>query len=182
MLRRGLRFLVRSRSRGQAMMEFALVAPIFFFVLFGIIEFGRSVYVTQMLANAAREGARYAIVHGAASQCPSGPFPASYTSANPCDPTGDLYIVPKVKQFAVAIPNTSTADFVVTIKWCDKNGGVDLDRATCPDTNSVARGDGSNGRNETVMVTVAYTYRPLLGIVPLPTFLMTGGSTLVINN
>lgn len=160
------------------MMEFALVAPIFFFVLFGILEFGRSVYVTQMLANAAREGARYAIVHGAASQCPSGPFPAAYGTDNPCDPTGDLYIVPKVKQFAVAIPNTNTADFVVTIKWCADDGDVE----DCPNTNSVGRGDGSNDRNETVSVTVAYTYRPLLGIVPLPTFLMTGGSTLVINN
>ena len=171
----------RSRSRGQALMEFALVAPNFFFVLFGIIEFGRSVYVTQVLNNAAREGARYAIVHGAASQCPSGPFPPAFGD-NPCDPTGDIYIVPKVKSYAVAIPNTNTADFVVTVKWCDANGGVDGDAATCPNTNTVARGDGTNERNETVMVTVTYTYRPLLGIVPLPTFLMSGGSTLVINN
>ena len=162
-------------------MEFALVAPIFFFVIFAIFEFGRSVYVTQVLANAAREGARYAIVHGANSQCPSGPLPA-ILGDNPCDPTGDLYIVPKVKQFAVAIPNTETSDFVVSVKWCDANGGADADDSTCPDTNSVARGDGTNDRSETVTVTVTYTYRPLLGIVPLPTFLMTGGSTLVINN
>lgn len=168
----------RERGRGQALLEFALVAPIFFFILFAILEFGRAVYVTQVLNNAAREGARYAIVHGAASQCPSGPFPAAYGTDNPCDPTGDLYVVPKVKSFAIAIPNTETADFAVSVRWCADDGDV----GDCPDTNSVARGDGSNDRNETVVVSITYIYRPLLGIVPLPSFTMTGGSTLVINH
>ena len=55
------------RSHGQAIAEFALVAPIFFLILFSIIDFGRYVYYVQILNNAAREGARYAIVHGANS-------------------------------------------------------------------------------------------------------------------
>jgi Flp pilus assembly protein TadG len=50
-------------SRGQALAEFALVAPLFFLLLFGIIEAGRFVFYTEVLANATREGARYAIVH-----------------------------------------------------------------------------------------------------------------------
>jgi Flp pilus assembly protein TadG len=59
--------IARRRPRrvfGQALAEFALVAPIFFLMLFGIIDFGRYVYYVQVLNNAAREGARYAIVHG----------------------------------------------------------------------------------------------------------------------
>ena len=51
----------RDRARAQALAEFAIVAPIFFLMLFGIIDFGRYVYYVQVLNNAAREGARYAI-------------------------------------------------------------------------------------------------------------------------
>lgn len=51
-------------SRAQALVEFAIVAPIFFLLLFAIIDFGRYVYYVQIINNAAREGARYAIVHG----------------------------------------------------------------------------------------------------------------------
>ena len=55
------------RSRGQALPEFALVAPLFFLLLFGIIEAGRFIYYYEILSNATREGARYAIVNGAGS-------------------------------------------------------------------------------------------------------------------
>ena len=172
----------RRGHRGQGLVEFALVAPFFFLVLFSIIEFGRAIYVIEMLNNAAREGARYAIVHGLNTTIgPSGPFPPTYPVANGYDPTG-VYVVNKVKQFAVAIPESTPGDFVVTVKWCDADGGTDFDRGTCPDTNSVGQGDGSNDRNETVVVEVSYTFRPLAGIVPLPTFTLTGGSSLVVNN
>jgi len=63
------------RSRGQTLVEFAFVAPIFFFMLFAIIDFGRYVYYVQIINNAAREGARYAIVHGDNSFQPTGPLP-----------------------------------------------------------------------------------------------------------
>ena len=41
-----------------------LVAPVFFLLLFGIIEGGRFIFYHETLNNATREGARYAIVHG----------------------------------------------------------------------------------------------------------------------
>ena len=163
----------RQRSRGQALSEFALIAPIFFFTLFAIIEFGRAVYTIQMLNNAAREGARYAIVHGAASTSPSGPFPASYGTTNAYDPTGQ-YVAARVKQFAIAIIDSGPTDFAVTSKWCANDGDI----GSCPGT----YGDGDNGRNQNVIVTVTYKFKPLLGMVPLPTFDLTGGSTLVINH
>jgi Flp pilus assembly protein TadG len=42
-----------------------MVAPVFFLLLFGIIEFGRCILVQQMLTNASREGARQAVLDGA---------------------------------------------------------------------------------------------------------------------
>lgn len=44
------------------MTEFILVFPILFLAIIGIIEFGRAVMVQQVLTNAAREGARRAVV------------------------------------------------------------------------------------------------------------------------
>ena len=46
--------------RGQTVVEFALVAPLFLLFLFGAIEFGRCFFCLHLLANAAREGAREA--------------------------------------------------------------------------------------------------------------------------
>jgi Flp pilus assembly protein TadG len=50
-------------DRGAAAVEFALISPLLFLLLFGIIEFGRAWNVRQTLTDAAREGARVAVVN-----------------------------------------------------------------------------------------------------------------------
>ena len=50
---------------GVAVVEFAVIAPLFFLLILGMIEFGRMVMVQQVITNASREGARTAIVQGA---------------------------------------------------------------------------------------------------------------------
>ena len=50
------------RKRGQAMVEFALVLPIFLIVLSGILDFGFMLYSRMTVINAAREGARAAVM------------------------------------------------------------------------------------------------------------------------
>lgn len=57
--------------RGQALVEFALVLPLLVMVLAGTITLGIGVFYQQQLGNAAREAARYAIVHSATSDCPT---------------------------------------------------------------------------------------------------------------
>ena len=47
-------------KRGASAVEFALVAPLLFLFVFGMIEIGRMVMVQQVLTNATREGARLA--------------------------------------------------------------------------------------------------------------------------
>ena len=51
------------RSRGQALVEFALLIPVFLLVLVSIFDLGRAVFSYNTLTNAAREGARLAIVN-----------------------------------------------------------------------------------------------------------------------
>src|SRR5687768_15094140 len=54
-------------DRGSTMVEFALVALIFFMVLLGIAEFSIANWAKASVADAAREGTRYAIVRGGQS-------------------------------------------------------------------------------------------------------------------
>lgn len=51
-------------QRGQALAEFALMIPVVFAVLFGIIDFGRALYTYDLVTSAAMIGSRYAMVHG----------------------------------------------------------------------------------------------------------------------
>lgn len=56
---------IRSRDeRGQSLVEFAMILPILLALLIGIFEFGRSWNAYQVLTNAAREGARLAVIPG----------------------------------------------------------------------------------------------------------------------
>lgn len=140
------------RSKGQALVEFALVVPWFFLLLFGIIEAGRFIFYYESLSHATREGARYAIVNGANTLgCPSGP-PAG-TSLE-CDRTG-ANVVARVRAAAPGLPNAIT----VTPTWF-------------PD----------NGRGSTVEVVASIQYRSLVPLVPLPPITVTAESSLVINN
>jgi Flp pilus assembly protein TadG len=60
----------RRRSRGQSLVEFALVAPLFLMMFFGVIELGRLVWTHHELTNGTREGARLAMVRGSESTSP----------------------------------------------------------------------------------------------------------------
>jgi hypothetical protein len=142
------------RDRGQALVEFALVAPMFFLLLFGIIEAGRFIFYYEVLNNATREGARYAIVNGANTLgCPTGP-PAPGSTA--CDPTGND-VATRVRNAAFG----ALSPISVTPTWSNP---------------------ANNGRGATVTVSASYTYHPIVPLVPLPPITISAESSLVVNN
>lgn len=145
------------RSVGQALVEFALVAPIFFLLLFGIIEAGRFILYYQTLNNATREGARYAIVHGSNSFCPSGPMPPGQSAPSGCYDGSGARVVQQVRDTAFGVLGASV---VVTPTW----------------------GLTGNGRDSDVTVRATYTYNTMVPLVPLPAITITAESRLVINN
>lgn len=49
-------------ARGQALIEFALVLPLFALLVFALLDLGRVIYAQHTLAQAAREAARTAVV------------------------------------------------------------------------------------------------------------------------
>ena len=65
-----LRALLRGRRRGDAVIEFVLLAPTLLVILLGILDVGRVLDTWLVVENAAREGARVA------AQVPPGSDPA----------------------------------------------------------------------------------------------------------
>ncbi len=68
------------KDKGQAMVEFALVILIIVFIIIGTVDFARAFFTWASMANAAREGARYGIIH-----------PSRWTSADYPDPNNIEY-------------------------------------------------------------------------------------------
>jgi Flp pilus assembly protein TadG len=68
----------RNGGRGQALVEFALVIPIFLLLLFGLIDIGHYVYVNNALDQGSREAARVGSVMGFTQDC------AGVTSRTQC--------------------------------------------------------------------------------------------------
>ena len=73
-----------------------MVAPVFFLLVFGMIEYGRMVMVQQVITNASREGARRAILDGATSSdvttvvnnyLQNGSIQGASVTMNPSDPS-----------------------------------------------------------------------------------------------
>jgi Flp pilus assembly protein TadG len=114
------------REGAQALVEFALMLPIFLLVITGLLDVARAVWEENTLAYAAREGTRYAIVHGSAGNPKVGPVsnqvnPSAFNTGN---------IVTVVRQNALGVPNVT-----VTIDYPDgdnqRNHRVTVD-ATSP--------------------------------------------------
>ena len=54
-----------SGERGTTMVELAIALTVFLTAMFAVIEFGRALWVHNALTDAARRGARYAVMHKA---------------------------------------------------------------------------------------------------------------------
>ena len=89
----------------QSLVEFALILPIILLVITGLFDLARAVWQENTLAYAAREGTRYAIVHGSASSLPSGPSPQT-----------DQAVKDAVTKAAVGVSNIT-----VTVAYIDGN-------------------------------------------------------------
>jgi Flp pilus assembly protein TadG len=151
----GLRPRSGRASRGQAIVEFALAFPIFFMLLIGLIEGGRFVFYSETLNHAAREGARYAIIHGDNSDLPTGP---------PTDASAEA-VKQAVRDAAVGISDSGT---IVIPNPCYGS------RDALPACSL------RNDRGVPVTVTIEYTYSPVVSIFGPIT--IEAEATLVINN
>ena len=108
-MRTFVRFLRRSEG-GQSLVEFALIMPLFLLLVTGLFDVARAVWQENTLAYAAREGTRYAIVHGSGSANPVWP-------GNPAG-TGYQAVIDVVRNAAPGVPSIT-----VVANWPDTLGG-----------------------------------------------------------
>ena len=58
----------KDNERGSTLVEFAIGVTVFVTAMFGVLEFGRLLWVHNALTDAARRGARYAVMHSASDE------------------------------------------------------------------------------------------------------------------
>jgi Flp pilus assembly protein TadG len=100
-LRRFFRDQNSEGQRGQSLVEFALLLPLMLLIITGLFDVARAVWQENTLAYAAREGTRYAIVHGTYGT------PAADTTDTGCDQVICVNIPNVVRQAAIGVPNVT---------------------------------------------------------------------------
>ena len=86
------------KSSGQALAEFAIIAPLFFLLIFGFVDMARMYQSWVTIQHAAREGARYGVT--GRTDCAGGPqtrvdcieYIARLQTDALNDPVGDLTV------------------------------------------------------------------------------------------
>jgi hypothetical protein len=164
----------RAGELGQGLVEFVVVIPIFLFMVFAIFDVGRVILANNALAAAAREGARYAIVHGGSetNTCPVGPpgphtvIPAASASCPHPSPSKES-IRDAVRRHAIA------AGTGLTITVCYGSG--------CTGDTDAAGATNVRGTPVTVRVTsqVSLVAGSFLG---LGNFTPSASSTMLVNH
>lgn len=125
------------RSRGQAQVEFVLSILFVMLFTFGMLEMVLLVYTYNVLAGSAKEGVRYAIVHGTDSATCSGPGGGGVS----CADSSGANVQARVQQYA-QYSFHSTSSMTITV--------------TYPDSSSAPP--------SRVQIHISYPYQPLFGM------------------
>ena len=150
-LRRFFRDQNREEQRGQSLVEFALLLPLMLLIITGLFDVARAVWQENTLAYAAREGTRYAIVHGSYGSPAADPTDVTNATCSPGDVVICTQIPNIVRQAAIGVPNVT-----VTVTYPD----------VYPNTGGVRCAD----RNCRVIVDASAPF------IPLPSQYMLGGA------
>jgi Flp pilus assembly protein TadG len=101
---------LKANEKGQSLVEMALVSMLFFFLLFGILEFGRALWTYNTIVQSTRTAARWAVVNV-----------ANNTDTTDIDRSKNLvvYGYPDVSSGPPIVPGLSTTMVTVTVQPID---------------------------------------------------------------
>lgn len=133
----------RSARPGAVMVEAAVVLPILFLMILGLVVIGLGVFRYQQVAHLAREGARYASVRG-----------ADYQSDTAVAKADEAAVTTHIKSLAAGIDKSK---LTCTVTWDQANGNP----------NYLSDPAANQYRINNVTVTVNYAWSPeaLTGIL-----------------
>jgi len=167
---------MQPKTRGQAMVEFALISPLLFLMMALLIDFGRLIYAFGAIASAAEQGARIVSLHSQqSSDClafqrmesvgkafPLGPDPASTTGNGDPNPPPDYTPGPTNQNPTTPTPGQGLIYIYPAVALGSPNPGL-------PDAAANCGGDGnprltaSTARD--VEVEITYEFVPITPIV-----------------
>src|SRR5438105_7041815 len=150
----------RAKSRGQAMVEFALLSSLLFLMVMGIFDFGRAIAVYINIAEAAHEGARQLVLR------------SNYYSAPP-----DSVVV------NATLAKIGGGGMVLTEDPCLSNPTpcTSPSLPSTPNTGFIWISPNRTTGNHNVTVRVTYLFAPMTGMISNLTgaqFVMTAGSSM----
>ena len=134
-------------ARGQAALEFVFVILFLFILFVSMLELIFMMHAYNTLADSAKEGVRYAIVHGTGNSTCSGPGLPAASPPITCSASPYPLVQAAVTNFA-GLSLHSTTTMVVNVDY---------------NPNS-ANGSACNVPGCMVKVTVQYPYQPLFGL------------------
>ncbi len=140
------------KRRGQSLVEFSVVTLLTVLMLLFVVEMGRMVLLYTTIANAARAGVRYAIVHGSSRGNTSTPVNnASGPGNNPAQ------VVAAVDNYASSGP-LATSLLVVSVTYPN----------------------ASNAPGQPVKIAVVYPYNPLTSYFPRTVLLGSSSQGIIV--
>jgi hypothetical protein len=164
---------VRHRQRGQALLEFALVLPIFLLGFFGLIDGARLVYLNSTLSQAAREGARTGAVQAywmgsSDSACGSAGGPT-------CPATFDVLrtnVLSAANRMMTPFANLSTGSLYIA-----------CNASTAPSGSWTGASCTTRSSGSIVSVRVVQTFQPITPVLGqiLGTVTLSGSATMTVN-
>jgi hypothetical protein len=173
----------RDRTRGQSMVEFALTLPIFLLLLVSVFDLGHVVWANNAISTAAREGARYAVVHGGTDsvRCPQGPLPSNFGGVP--DPAATCGFAPSTLS-----PYVESREGIrnQVARWLSGSGAATIsvcygNVTTC--SNDVDAVGATNVRGTKVTVTVTTTIGLAApALVGINGFTLSATSTMLVNH
>jgi hypothetical protein len=164
-------------GRGQALVEFSLVVIMFVSMLFAVFDFGRVIWANNAIANAAREAARYAIVHGGSktNDCPVGP-PVT-------EPVTDATVIPAPSE-SCPHPSPSKQSIVDVANSFAVAGGAPIVVEVCYGAGCSGDTDtDDNARGTPMTVSISSSVDLVTGrLLGQNTFAVTAKSTMLVNH
>ena len=145
-------------EQGSSIVEFALTFIVVMGLLFGVMQLCLAFYTYQVVNEYAREGARYAIVHGLNCTLPSGASCYNDTSA-------ELQTV--VQNYGY--PGITASNVHVTAANTFAPGQAACLTASC------------EGTGDQITVTVTYPYTLSVPFIPSKQWTMSSSSTMIIS-
>ena len=180
-----LRRVFRHRDEGATQIEFILSLLTIMFTIFWTWEVVLAVYTYNVLSDAAKEGVRYAIVHGSNNCYASGPGGTTQTCTGVTAPT--------LCNGNTAALDSTGANVVTTVNCYAQLSLHDISGMTIPTTGTtgcnnipISAGgtcmypDGTNTAGSRVNVVVTYKYVPFLALPITPT-LTTASQGRIVN-